>query len=126
MYDIQSMTFDKINHNNIRQLGYIFHNKKHIPKKYIQKLGEYIHIDNIIDLMLGRYIKWVSYETKKMSSGGILLNTSITNSGILLFYKTIFGTVGSVIMSSCIVFQKLTNQELIIIDALSSPGLFAF
>jgi hypothetical protein len=80
-----------------------------------QVASEYTHIDDIEDLILGRYIRWVyTDDLKKLYAGGILL--SVDPKTQLLLCKN-RGRFFSISFEVAIVLQKMSLDERIIRQA---------
>jgi hypothetical protein len=92
-------------------------------KTIMDKLSGYKYIDEINDLRYGTYIRWINIEDPKnicLNKGALFCNIEITNDGIILICKN-FGYKNKhfrLNMDSNLIFQKLTEQENILILAL--------
>lgn len=72
-------------------------------------LPDYTRIDDIDDLILGRYIRWVYTDNlSKVYAGGFLV--SITNTTLLLKNRRLF----TVSFEDAFVFQKMSLDERIV------------
>jgi hypothetical protein len=117
---IMSLTSQKISEykNNILQ-------KLNQPKnkliEFNKKLKGYRYVDELQHLKYGSYIKWISLvdpEKIKLTQGGVLLEVLLNNNGISLIIKLFNKVRISIDFDKCLVFQKITNQEKIILHAL--------
>lgn len=91
-----------------------------ILKNNTQKLKEYRYINNINDLNYGSYIRWINLtkiEDLKLTNGGIICDIKINN-GIEIMCKNNFNKFFVVNFDENLIFQKLTNQEKIILHVL--------
>jgi predicted house-cleaning noncanonical NTP pyrophosphatase (MazG superfamily) len=94
---------------------YTFENKtlgKEIITKYYEKLGGYRYIDKVCDLRLGIFIRWI--RNNKLMNGGIVVNIKI-GENVQIICKTILGKHISLRYDDCVIFQKLTMEEQLIL-----------
>jgi len=105
-------------------------------KEFLQQLKSYKYVDEIDELKLGCYYRWINmksimdYDTVKITNGGFLYAYDISADGsdiILKFHKgnclkerTRYGKMRftRIGMKKALFFQKLTYQEEIIINIL--------
>ena len=88
-------------------------------KYYHKKLSEYRYVDEIKDLRYGSFLRWFNISNPndiKLSLGGILCEIKVVSDGIHLICKNFRHKHVQIRMDECIVFQKLTDQERIILD----------
>ena len=88
-------------------------------KEYSLLLSHYNHITEIDKLRYGAYIRWINKNDDefKLKKGMIICDISI-NEGIIIKGKTFPNKFINIKMDECHIFQKLTNEELIIREAL--------
>jgi hypothetical protein len=94
---------------------YTFENKylgSEIMKKYLEKLKGYRYVDKLCDLRQGIFIRWINKGI--LMNGGILLNIKIGDN-IQIICKTILGKYISLKFDECVIFQKLTMEEQLIL-----------
>lgn len=90
-------------------------------KETIKKLKEYRFSPDISDLRIGRYIRFIPLEGKylmKLQNGGIIINIKKGDNDILIICKNQRNRIFTVSFSKTIIFQKLTTDETIILDAI--------
>lgn len=90
-------------------------------KETIRVLSEYRFSSNISDLRAGRYIRYIPLLGKnklKLQNGGIIINIKKGDKDILIICKNQRNRIFTVSFSKSIVFQKLTTDETIILDAI--------
>ena len=90
-------------------------------KETIKILKEYRFSPNISDLRIGRYIRFIPLEGKnfmKLQNGGIIINIKKGDKDILVICKNQRNRLFTVSFSKAIIFQKLTTDETIILDAI--------
>lgn len=99
----------------------------HLSKKdtseILQKLKEYKYVDEMDELKYGTYLRWIPINNPEyisLTKGAIFCNLKITDEGIFIVCKNHgFGHRHFQIkMDECLLFQKLTNQELVLLSAL--------
>jgi len=85
----------------------------------IKKLVGYRAVDELDALHIGKQTRWMQkYQDKvKLTNGGLLLNTIFTDEGVNLVIKLWNGTVIQVRFDDCLVYQKLSYDEQIILMA---------
>jgi hypothetical protein len=85
----------------------------------IKKLVGYRAVDELDALHIGKQTRWIQkYQDKvKLTNGGLLLNTIFTDEGVNLVIKLWNGTVIQVRFDDCLVCQKLSYDEQIILMA---------
>jgi hypothetical protein len=107
----------EINYNILKEL----HLSKEVTIDYMKKLKGYRYIDEISDLKYGSYIRWIPITDPNylpLHYCGIICDIKITDNGILLVCKNFMHRHYTFKMDECLIFQKLTKQEQIIINAL--------
>lgn len=83
-------------------------------QQYCKKLTGYRYVERICDLRQGIYIRWIKMGTTKLHNGGIAVNIKIGDE-IQIVCKTALGHFLSLKFNDCIVFQKLTMEEQLIL-----------
>jgi hypothetical protein len=88
-------------------------------KTYCEKLSGYRVVDKICDLRNGRLVRWIRRGSSlpTLTNGGLLMNVKIENSGVQLLCKNSTNRFFNVKFDDCVVFQKLTMEEQIILMA---------
>jgi len=85
-----------------------------------KKLKEYRYINNINDLNYGSYIRWINLtkiDNLKLTNGGLICEIKINN-GIEILCKNNYNKFFVVNFDENLIFQKLTNQEKIILHVI--------
>ena len=119
---ILNMTSSKIKNNK----NFIF-DELPISIKYRnelkKKLKNYRYIDEIDELHIGTYIRWIKVKDTenelKLTNGGILLDVLFENN-IYLQLKNNLNKIFKINFNENLIFQKLTNQEIIILYAIDN------
>lgn len=90
-------------------------------KEYHYKLKEYRYVDDLSDIQYGRYIRWINLKKPdniKLTTGGIIIDIKILESGIHLVCKNNMNQRFQIKIDENIIFQRLSDQEKILITAL--------
>ena len=97
------------------------HLQKDKLKDFHKKLRHYRYIDELNDLKYGQYIRWINLnnEILKLTSGGIFLDLKLLNNGTHVVCKNNMNKVFQIKFDECIFFQKISNQEEIILKVLN-------
>ena len=88
-----------------------------------EKLKAYKYVDEMDDLKYGSYIRWIKLndlDDLTLTKGAIFLDVKITDKGVNLICKN-HGYLGkrfTIKMDECLIFRKMTNQELVLLSAL--------
>ena len=87
-------------------------------KIFHKKLKEYQYVDELPDIHVGHYVRWISLTTpvSKLTNGGIVVETNINESGIYMLVKNNIGRIFMVYIDKVLLFQKITVDEQIIIN----------
>jgi hypothetical protein len=99
----------------------------HLSKKdtldLLNKLKNYKYVDEMNDLKYGTYIRWIPIEDPNnihLTKGAIFCEVKITDNGVNCICKNYgYNTRHFQFeMDKNLIFQKLTNQELVLLSAL--------
>ena len=85
------------------------------------KLQEYRYVDEIPDVKYGCYIRWIRLKNPdeiKLTNGGVIVDVSVMNDDIYLTCKNNRNRMFKLKMSENVIFQKLTDQEKILLSVL--------
>lgn len=120
---------DEINQYHITDSSTIQERKKHILQKvvldkeelklYQTLLREYRYVDEVDELRLGSYIRFfrLTSQTLQLGQGGFLADIQMSHEEIVLLFKN-RNRFFKLKLNECILFQKNTNQEKILIQIL--------
>jgi hypothetical protein len=117
-YAIQSLGHSNENNENIEQ----DENKEQDEclKQMCLRLSGYRLVDRICDLRNGRLVRWVKKKNPKvLTNGGLLVNVKIENTGVKLLCKNNMNRFFSFLFDDCLIFQKLSMEEQVILMASS-------
>jgi len=90
-------------------------------KMYHTKLKDYRYVDELNDLKYGQYIRWINIKNPErltLTNGGIFLEIKLLDTGTHMMIKNNMNRIFQIKMDECIVFQKLSDQEKIILLAI--------
>jgi hypothetical protein len=88
---------------------------------FCNRLSGYRYVERICDLRNGKLMRWIKRTTetqinnKSLTNGGILMNIKIENSGVQLLCKNNTNRFFNINFDDCLVFQKLTMEEQLIL-----------
>ena len=88
-------------------------------KDYHDKLKNYRYVDDLSDILYGRYIRWVNLKNPdnlKLTKGGIIIEIKILENGIHVVCKNARNQRFQIKIDECLIFQKLTQQEHILLQ----------
>jgi hypothetical protein len=115
----------KYNTNLIKQMKNDYLQKLLLPrdtlKDYNNKLKNYRYVDDLSDIQYGRYVRWINLSNPnnlKLTTGGIIIDIKICPNGIHIICKNNRNQKFQVKIDECYIFQKITDQEQIILYAL--------
>jgi TPP-dependent trihydroxycyclohexane-1,2-dione (THcHDO) dehydratase len=94
--------------------------KRENLKSYHKKLNGYMYIDNIKDLKYGRNLRWINLnkiDAIKITNGAVLCDIKIHDKGLALVLKGYTHNYITLYLNENIIFQKLNNEEIIILKA---------
>jgi hypothetical protein len=92
-----------------------------VTLNYMKKLNGYRYIDELNDMKYGAFIKWIPIVDPKylpLNAGGIICDIKITDTGVMIICKNLMHKHFQIKMDECLIFQKLSSQELILLSAL--------
>ena len=119
--------FLKLNNQKIKKMKLDMLKELQLPRddliKYMNKLKEYIYIDEMSDLKIGGFIRWIPLKDPDeiyLTSGAILSEINVTDNGVLLNCKNFAKKHYQIKLDECLVFQKLNQQEIVLLCALDN------
>ena len=117
---IMNLSTKKILEMNLNILTEL-HLGKEVTMDYLKKLKDYRYIDEIQDLRYGAYVRWIPINDPNylpLTYAGILCDIKITDTGVMLVCKNFMHRHYTFKMDECLIFQKLSEQERVILSAL--------
>ena len=120
--NLLNFTTEKMREMNLNILKELHLSKKD-TLEILQKLKDYKYVDEMSDLKYGTYIRWIPLEDPNniyLTKGAIFCEVKITDNGVSCICKNYgFNTRHFQLeMDKNLIFQKLTNQELVLLSAL--------
>jgi hypothetical protein len=117
-----NFTTEKIREMNFNILKEL-HMSKEDTIQYYNKLKDYKYVDEMSDLKYGTYLRWIPIEDPKnihLTKGALFCEMKITDDGVYCVCKNMgFQTRHfQISMDKNLIFQKLTDQELVLLSAL--------
>ena len=95
---------------------------KNEEKILLNKLLDYRLVDEMNDIEVGNYIRWISIkedvEEIKLTNGGHIVSLEIENDGLHIKCKNRFNNIFEIRLDENIIFQKLTNQEEVLLKVI--------
>ena len=116
---IKDLTYSKINNtkqNILKELDLT----KTQTNQLLKKLQDYRYIDELPELIEGRYLRWINLDdinNIKLTTGGILCEIKVDDS-IILVLKNNMNRFFQIIFDENLVFQRLSDQEKVILYAI--------
>jgi hypothetical protein len=119
---LMNFTTKKIREMNLkilRELG--------LPKKELidifNKLKDYKYVDEMNELKYGTFLRWIPIEDPtniQLTKGAIFCEMKITDDGVFCVCKNFGFPIRHfrISMDKNLIFQKLTDQELVLLSAL--------
>lgn len=98
---------------------------KNEEDEIMDKLSEYIYIDEIPEFKEGCYIRWINLkdpENLKLSSGSTICDIELREGGTYIICKNVYGrrkTSFQIKMDEHFIFRKLTNQEKVLLSVMN-------
>lgn len=85
---------------------------------FYNKLAGYRLIGNIYELHKGKHIRWIRYNSPdKITNGAIVAEIKFCDNGTHVLCRTIQNRVFQIKYDDCLIFQKLTTGEQLILMA---------
>lgn len=82
---------------------------------HMDKLRDYRVVDEVSELHNGKHIRWIRKGTTKLTNGGIVVEVKFIENGINVLCKNAMHKFIKIKYDECIIFQKLTIDEQIIL-----------
>jgi hypothetical protein len=117
---LMNLTTEKINQMKLEILKEL-QLPSDILKNYYQKLRYYRYVDEINDLDVGAFIRWIPIadpENIYLTAGALICEVKITDSGMQVVCKNFAKKCFQLKMDECLIFQKMSSQEQVILSAL--------
>lgn len=89
--------------------------------KLMKALKDYKYVDEMNDIKYGTFIRWIPIsdpENIELTRGAIFCEMNITDDGVFMVCKNFSHKHFQIKFDECLVFQKLTSQEQVLLSAL--------
>ena len=117
LFNFTSAKLKEMNFNVLKEI----HLPKHVLLDYMDKLKIYKYIDEMNELKYGAYLRWIPLtdpNNLQLKKGGILCDIKVTDTGIVVVCKGFANNHFQLKMDENLIFQKLSDQELVLLSAL--------
>lgn len=117
---LSNLTFDKIDRKKREILDELGLTKKE-TKELLKKLEDYRYVEELQELNIGNYMRWIDLndpDNLELKNGAILSEVKIEDNIILVFKNFISRKFFQINMEENLLFQKLSDQEKVILYAL--------
>jgi hypothetical protein len=117
LMDLTTSKINEINLNILRELN--LDNKT--LNSYFNKLEGYRYIDEIDELKYGAFIRWIPLinpNNLPLNYCGIICDIKFNDKGTYIVCKNFMHRIYQIKMEQCLIFQKLSDQELILLNML--------
>jgi len=111
--------------NKIKEMNLNIIKELHLPRDitltYMKKLNGYRYVDEIKDVKYGAFIKWIPISNPEylpLNAGGMICDIKVTDTGVMIVCKNFMHKHYQIKMDECLIFQKLSHQELVLLSAL--------
>jgi hypothetical protein len=117
-----NLTTKKIVETNLNILNELKLSRKH-TLEILNKLKNYKYVDEMNELKYGTYLRWIPIDDPEeiyLTKGALFCEMKITDHGVFMVCKNLgFSTRHfQISMDKNLIFQKLTQQELVLLSAL--------
>lgn len=117
---IMNLTTRKLMEFNLQILKELMLDKETLIN-YLRKLKGYKYVDEIGDLKHGAFIKWIPITNPnnlQLNQCGLICDIKITDDNVIIVCKNFMHRHYTFKMDEVLIFQKLSDQEMVIISAL--------
>ena len=115
----------KLSNSKIKSLKNNFLQQLHLSRDELKlmhiKLKEYRIVDDLTDLQVGGYLRWIPLKNPdniNLTNGAFVTDYKFCNSGIVLTCRNQFNRFLQLRFDENMIFQKITDQEKIILSVL--------
>ena len=120
---ISKLTYDKINNMKYNMLQRLGMNDEEL-ESMLHKLADYRYVEELQDIQHGAFIRYVPLTSKNgqkegeivLKNGGFICEVKILGSGVHLLCRNHFRKIFQLKLDEVLIFQKLSNQEEIILS----------
>ena len=115
-----NLTTKKINDMKIEILKELQLSKIEL-NEFINKLREYRYVDGMNEIRYGAYIRWIPIndpDNIHLTTGGIICDIKVLDKGVSIICKNFAKKHYQIKMDECLIFQKISSQEQVLLSAL--------
>ena len=117
---ILNLTTEKLIENNLTILKELDLDDD-VTLDYLIKIKDYKYVDELSELKYGSFIRWIPIidpNSLPLHYCGIICDIKIADDGVFIVCKNFMHRHYTFKMDECLIFQKLTKQELVLLKAL--------
>ena len=120
--NLLNFTTDKLKEMNLNVLKEL-HLKRNETLELLNKLRDYKYVDEMNDLKYGTYLRWIPLNDPTnihLTKGALFCEMKITDDGVFMVCKNVGYSTRhfKIKMDENLIFQKLNDQELVLLSAL--------
>jgi hypothetical protein len=110
--------------SKIQQITNDMLQKLRLPREKLKKMNktlkQYRFVDEIPDIKYGAYVRWINLNSTelKLTNGGIICDIKIVNDDVMIVCRNTMGRFFQFKLNECLAFQKITDQEKVLLSAL--------
>ena len=82
-------------------------------------LKGYKFVDELQNMREGTFVRWFHLGRRRLTNGAFLVRVDIRDDGIYLLFRNNFKKLFSVWADECLLFQKITAEEHIVLSAMN-------
>jgi hypothetical protein len=115
--NLTTLSIHKMKNNILNELQLTKVEKMEIMKK----IKKYRYVDQMNELKYGGFIRWINItnpENLFLTNGAIFCDFKINDNGVMILYKNFYGKTYEFKMEECIIFQKLSYQEEVLLKVM--------
>lgn len=111
--------FSEINNDINKQILADLHLDKKEMDDILKKLENYKYVEEVDDLKYGAFIRWIPLtnpDDLPLHYAGMICEVKFTDEGIIISCKNFMHRHYTIKMDECLIFQKFTNEEKIMME----------
>ena len=118
--------FSEINNNiNKRVLSELHLSRKEMADM-LKKLENYKYVEEVDDLKYGAFIRWIPLadpDNLPLHYAGMICEIKFTDGGTIISCKNFMHRHYTIKMDECLIFQKFTNEEKLMMEMVGEIGI---
>lgn len=116
----------ELTHKKITQIKTDILKELQLPRAvmvdFLKKLKEYRYVDEMNEMKYGYFIRWITISDPQnitlSKSSAIFCDLKVTDDGVFVVYKNFNQRYYQFKMEECLIFQKISDQEHVLLSAL--------